>query len=107
MIVTCECNSCLLKDLCVNRNTKLTKIDGPDHLYVQLSCNHLYPGKIIQSFNCDRCKNKPICKIFNKKSDQEGNATIDTYKTNMEIWVEYRTNKGAFTPVLHCKGYME
>lgn len=106
MIVTCECNTCLLKDLCVNRNTKLTKMEGPDHLYVQLSCNHLHPDKIIKYFDCSKCRNKAVCKIF-KESEQKGNATIDTYKSNMNIWVRYRTNKGAFNPVLHCKGYME
>lgn len=107
MIVTCECNNCLLKDLCVNRNTKLTKMDGPDHFYVQLSCNHLHPDKIIKYFDCDKCKNKPICKIFNKKSDIDGNTEILLYKSNMVTYVRDRTNRGAFNPVLHCKGYVE
>lgn len=107
MIVTCECDNCLLKELCVNRNTKLTKMDGPEHFYVQLSCNHLHPNKIIKSFDCDRCKNKAVCKIFNKKSDQEGNATIDTYKSSMVKWIRYRTNKDAFQAILQCKGYAE
>ena len=48
MIVKCECKNCLLEDLCVNRNQRLKNIDGLEQVYVQLSCNHLHPGKIIQ-----------------------------------------------------------
>ena len=107
MIITCECDSCLLKDLCVNRNTKLTKMDGPDYLYVQLSCNHLHPNKIIKSFECSKCKNKAICKIYNKKSDIDGNTEILFYRSNMATYVHGRTNEGAFNPLLHCRGYME
>lgn len=106
MIVSCECNSCLLKDLCVNRNQGLKNINGPEHFYVQLSCNHLHPGKIIQSFNCSKCKNKPVCKIF-EDGNTPGNRLIDHYLSNMNIKCSRKLNKDAFQAVLQCKGYME
>ena len=106
MIVTCECNNCLLKDLCINRNQRLKNIDGPEHFYVQLSCNHLHPGKIIQSFNCGKCKNKPICRVF-QAGDISGNRHIDKYLSTMNIICSEKLNKDAFQAVLQCKGYME
>lgn len=106
MIVTYECNNCLLKDLCVNRNQRLKNIDGPEHFYVQLSCNHLHPGKIIQSFNCSKCKNKPVCGVF-QEGDISGNRRIDKYLSVMNIVCSEKLNKDAFQAVLQCKGYME
>ena len=106
MIVTCECNNCLLKDLCINRNQRLKAIDGPEHFYVQLSCNHLHAGKVFHYFNCDKCKNKSICKIF-KDSKQAGNTLIDFYLGNMVEECNKKLNKNAFEAILCCKGYME
>ena len=91
MIVTGECENCLLKDLCVNRNQRLKNIDGPEHFYVQLSCNHLHAGKIFHYFNCDKCKNKVICKIF-KDGDIEGNRLIDYYLSGMNIECNRKLN---------------
>ena len=106
MIVTCECENCLLKDLGVNRNQRVKTIDGPEHFYVSLSCNHLHPGKIIHSFNCDKCKNKVICRIF-KDGDIEGNNLIEYYLSGMNIECSRKLNKDAFQAILQCKGYME
>ena len=106
MIVKCECKNCFLEDLCVNRNSRLTKIDGLEQFYVELSCNHLHPGKIIQSFNCSKCKNKPICRVF-QVDEISGNRHIDRYLSAMNIECNHNLNKDAFQAVLQCKGYME
>lgn len=106
MIVSCECNSCFLKDLCVNRNTKLTDISGLEQFYVILSCNHLHPGKIIQPFNCSKCKNKPICRVF-QAGEISGNQHIDKYLSAMNIECCRKLNKNAFQAILKCKGYSE
>lgn len=106
MIVTCECNNCLLKELCINRNQRLKTIDGPEHFYVQLSCNHLHPGKIIQSFNCNKCKNKLVCKIF-ADGNIPGNRLVDHYLSSVTLECDRKLNKDAFQAILQCKGYME
>ena len=106
MIVTCECNNCLIKDLCVNRNQRLKDIDGLEQFYVQLSCNHLHPGKIIQSFNCSKCKNKPVCRVF-QAGETSGNRHIDEYLSAVNLECHSKLNKDAFQAVLQCKGYME
>lgn len=106
MIVTCECENCLLKDLCINRNQRLKSIEGPEHFYVQLSCNHLHPGKVFHYFKCDKCKNKSICKIF-KNGDIGGNSLIDYYLSDMNRECGNKLNKNAFEAILCCRGYME
>ena len=102
MIVKCECSNCLLKELCINRNQRLTNIKGLDQFYVQLSCNHLYPGKIIPSFNCSNCKNKPVCRVF-QAGEISGNQHIDKYLSAMNIECFQKLNKDAFQAVLQCK----
>lgn len=106
MIVTCECNNCLLTDLCINRNLRLTKIEGLEQFYVQLSCNHLHPGKIIQSFNCSKCKNKPICRVF-QAGEISGNQHINGYLSAVNLECNRKLNKNAFQVILQCKGYSE
>ena len=106
MIVKCECEICLLKDLCVNRNQRLKNIEGLDQFYVQLSCNHRLSGKIIQSFNCSKCRNKPICKVF-QVSEISGNQLLDKHLSAMNLECSRKLNKGAFQATLQCKGYEE
>lgn len=104
MIVKCECNDCYLKDLCINKNLKLARLEGPEYLYVQLSCNHLHRGKKFQYFNCSKCINKPICKVF-KDGDVEGYRYLDEIKSYSTTYCTNRLNKGAFEVIIECRGY--
>lgn len=105
MIVSCECESCLLNDLCINRNRTLKDIEGHEWFYVILVCKHKHFNKIIEHFNCDKCKNKPICKVHNEKL-----VSADTMLADRRNEVKDAMNKlphsNAFDAVLCCKGYM-
>ena len=59
----CECESCLLKELCINRNQRLKSIEGHDWFYVTLICKHKNPNTEIDRFDCNKCKNKSVCKV--------------------------------------------
>lgn len=105
MIVTCECSTCLLNDLCINRNQTLANIEGPEWFYVTLVCKHKHLNKIVERFDCDKCKNKPICRTHNMDG-----VLADAMLACCRIDIKNAMNKlpypDAFDAVLCCKGYM-
>lgn len=105
MIVTCECRTCLLKDLCLNANIEFTDLEGPEYLYITLNCNHKYQDKVFNYFDCSKCKNKAICKTF-KDGDIEGNRYLDRWKSKIVTECRKKLNDNAFEVIVCCKGYM-
>lgn len=105
MIVTCECENCLLKELCINRNQRLKSIEGHDWFYVNLICKHKYPDKVIDKFDCDKCINKPICRVHHEaliRSD----IILATCRNDIKKALYKLPDQDAFEAVLCCKGYM-
>ena len=105
MIVTSECNNCLLKDLCVNRNQTLENIEGHEWFYVTLICKHKHINKIVERFDCDKCKNKPICKVHNEKL-VSADAILIGRRNEIKDAMNKLPHPDAFDAVLCCKGYM-
>lgn len=105
MIVTCECETCLLKELCINRNQRLKSIEGHEWFYVTLTCKHKNPDKVIDPFDCDKCKNKPICKVHNEKLVRP-DIILACRRNEIKYAMDKLPNPDAFTATLCCKGYM-
>ena len=103
MIVSCECESCILKELCVNRNQRLRNIEGHEGFYVNLICKHKHPDKIVDRFDCDKCKNKPICKIHAEKL-VSSDVILACRRNEIKEAMKKFLNPDAFEAVLCCKG---
>lgn len=70
MTVSCECNTCYCKGLCINRNHYAGDFAASPELAnkiisIDLKCKHRHPTATDKKFDCAKCKNKPICKIHN------------------------------------------
>lgn len=106
MIVSCECNTCLLNELCVNRNRRLTDIEGREYLYVTLTCKHKHPNKEVTKFDCDKCKNKAICRVHHEPLVSP-DIFFATIRNDIKIAMSRKLpNADAFEATLCCKGYM-
>lgn len=105
MIVSCECETCLLKELCINRNQRLKSIEGHDWFYVTLICKHKHPNKVVNRFDCDKCKNKDICKVHHEKL-VSADVILACRRNEMNDAMKKLPNPDAFEALLCCKGYM-
>ena len=105
MIVSCECNTCLLKDLCINRNRSLDEIEGHEWFYVMLVCKHKRPDKRIEHFDCNKCKNKSICKVHHEKLIS-ADVILSCRRIEIKEAMKKLPNPDAFEAELCCKGYM-
>ena len=108
MIVSCECNNCLLKDLCTKRNYLVQDFEsnwGDKFMYVTLKCKHLHPNVQTDGFDCSKCKNKPICAVQNHKQFKPEEYL---WEINYEVKTKCigKLPADAFHVILCCKGYM-
>ena len=105
MIVTSECRTCILKDICINCNTRLTNIEsGNDAFYVTLKCKHLHEQNTLSTFDCNKCKNKSICVINSLQHiSREEVLNRNYYEVKKAL---SKINENAFYWSLNCKGYM-
>ena len=105
MIISCECETCLLKDLCVNRNQQLKNIEGHEWFYVTLICKHKRPDKVVERFDCNKCKNKSICRVHAEKL-VSSDTILACRRNEIKEAMKKLPNPDAFEAVLCCKGYM-
>ena len=107
MIVSCECRSCFIKDLCMCCNNMVGDFEsnwGDKFMFITLKCKHLHREQPELGFDCDYCKNRSVCRVHHL-NNISAKDYIEQVKCEVKTKCSDKLPINSFYVTIECKGY--